>query len=239
MSKKPAPWAASKQRLSEKTAPAFIPQLNVHPYLDAFVGSYQEGLHGERILDGGMMNLVAIGGEGNVGKSTIMNGMALSAMAHHPSLYLSTFDTESSFKTSRMRLLAERYPELEHEDWHSGEGRYQLFSSSSTHTGDKWHEDLRRFCAEKEKDKKMIGTTPFRDLKKEGNVPMTLHYPSLFLLDSLSKFHSGAIIDKLDKNNIDDKENNAVYMQDSLHKTKMLDELSNTLPRSKIGRAHV
>lgn len=234
MANKPAPWASSQKKLSEdgsKTADAFIPQLNVHPYLDAFVGSYQKGLNGEMILDGGLMNLVAIGGEGNVGKSTIINCFALSAMSHHPSLYLSTYDTENSFKTMRMAKLAERYPGLEQEDWASGEGRYQLFSTV-THSGDQWHHDLRQFCKEKEKDKRQVATTPFLDLKKKDGKPMKSYYPSIFILDSLSKFHSGTIIDKLDKNEIDDKENNNIYMQDGLQKTKLLDELSNTLPRS-------
>lgn len=229
-----APWAKSQKKLVEdasKTADAFIPQLNVHPYLDAFVGSYQDGIHGEKILDGGIMNLVALGGEGNVGKSTILNCFALSAMSHHPSLYLSTYDTENSFKTVRMERLAERYPSLSEVDWNTGEGSYQLFTTV-THTGDEWHNMVRKFCKEKEKDKSQTATTPFKDLKKGGSHLMKSYYPSVFILDSLSKFHAGTIIDKMDKNEIDDKENNNLYMQDGLQKTKLLDELSNTLPRS-------
>lgn len=213
-------------------ADANRPQLNIHPILDAFVGTYLEGIHGERILNGGMMHFVGICGKGNTSKSTIANSFMLAAMSHYPNMTISSHDTEGNFSSTRMEQLARMYPELDNEDFHSGSGRYQVTSAIEL-AGNEWFEKYKKFSTMKEKAKDYTMTTPIRDVSvTTGNAPIKIIIPSATCLDSLSKLQTDEISKKLETNEIDDKEQNNVYMADGLHKTRMIDQLPRMLIRS-------
>lgn len=223
-------------------SPAIRPMLNISPLFDAMTGNYADGVRGEKILNGGLMSFVAFVGEGNTSKSTIMNSIAVRILARHLSASASTMDTEGNFQASRMLGLAEQYPELDNEDFLSGEGRYSLTSSIEM-DGEVWFDVLKKFCAEKQKTKDQLGTTPFRDNSiLDKVIALKFHYPTLNLLDSMSEFQTGEMREKMEKNDIDDKALNMYYAQDALQKAKMIGEFPKFLPRSGsfvITTAHV
>lgn len=223
-------------------SPSIRPLLNVAPIIDVVTGSYQKGVNGEYILNGGIMNFVSFVGEGNTMKSTVMNSITTRIMAHHPWIQASTYDTEVNFQATRMAMLASQYPELKDEDWVSGTGRYTLTSKVEMQ-GDDWFEKLKEYGRNKEKAKDQRVTTPFLDAaSKDKKAPLSMLFPNIHLIDSISEFQTSEADKKMEKNAIDDKDLSTYYMNDGMHKTRLITELPKVTIRSSqyvLCTAHV
>lgn len=212
--------------------PSLNCMINVSPIFDVMTGEYVDGVQGEKILNGGLYSLAAIVGEGNTFKSTIMNSCALRVMSRHPFVTVSTYDTEGSFSYQRMNGLSKQYPSLANEDFtgHDPDARYSL-SSVLTLPGDDWWEKVKTFGREKKKVKDALGTTPFKDTYgKNEKDKVKYHYPSIFLLDSLSEFQTTEMKKKMESNDIDSSNLNMYYAQAGLQKSRFVDEIGKIIP---------
>lgn len=206
---------------------------NVNPFWDAITGDYARGVNGEMILNGGLWFLTCVAGQGNVGKSTLMNDIALSVLSNYDSAVFSTFDTENSFRIGRMKHLAQKYTALADEDWYTGAGRYALQSKVEV-ACDKWNETFKQHCTARIKDKgKEMGTTPFLDEAiTDKPTPLKWYYPEIRTIDSLSEFKMTAQIEKSLKTDADDKKMNNYAIEDGRIKTIILHEWSSLTSRA-------
>lgn len=214
----------------ELTSPFKI-MMPLSPIIDVISGSYVEGSQGEMILNGGVMNFTAFAGEGNTMKSTVVNSIILRIMARRPWVTTFAYDTECNFSPARMRSLALRYPELANEDWFTGTMRYSLTSKIET-KGDKWFDTIRDFGKTKEKAKDQWVTTPFLNLTSAKKENLRMLFPSLLTMDSISEFQTEEAEKKVENTEIDDSGLSTYYMNDGMHKTRMITELPKVLIRS-------
>lgn len=217
----------------KQTAPTVRPQVNLDTQYDIITGRYIQGINGEMILNGGASYLTGVIGRGNTFKSTIVNCLLLNAMNRHPSMTLSTYDSEGNFTVARMKHLAMRFPTLESRiSYVNNEGQYTLISISEMQ-GEEWYNSFKDLAEERIKDGKVDqGTTPFVDKSTGKDKPLKAYYPAMTIVDSLSEFTTKRISEKRDGSDVDASDQNNVDMVSNKVKTNMIRELLTILPKS-------
>lgn len=229
------PFTKSRQLRDHvtKTAPTTRVQINLDTLYDTVTGKYVQGVNGDMILNGGTLNLTGVIGRGNTFKSTIVNCLCLKAMSHHPSLTLSTYDSEGNFSIGRMIQLSSRFPGLEGRiSYIKDDGQYTLVSIAEIQ-GEDWYNAYKDLAEERTKDKKNnIGTTPFIDKSSGKDAPLKTYYPSFTIIDSLSEFSTKRLAEKRDGSDVDASDQNNVHLMGNKIKSNMIQELLTVLPNS-------
>lgn len=198
-------------------APKLRPALNCGMLMDIPTGVYQRGKHGESILLGGLAYVEAVGGRGNMGKSTLMNGRILRARHRYRNTTLGIYDTETSLRFHRLNNLSAAINGV----FVDLEDAGVSITDNTVMSGNKWFLGLNSFSEAKLKAKdQFMATTPFIDPKSGKNI--TTLRPSLFGIDSLSQLMTDSVESVFDKTEIGESGANTVYMKGGNAKSQML-----------------
>ena len=191
--------------------------LTVGCLFDIPTGSYLDGIHGEKILNGGIGNLNGIVGVGNSFKSTITHYQSLTAAYRaHGMSNISTYDTEMNMHTWHLSELSLRA--IGH-DWVE-EGKWNI-TDSSLYEGDEWYDIFKEFMKNKKATKGYYIDTNFKD--RDGK-PMKAYIPTITEVDSFSKFSTSDVVKMQDDNKLGEKGANTMHMRQGLQKSRFLDE---------------
>ena len=212
-------------------APPITPVLNIGCLQDIPTGKYYKGRHGEHILMGGLSRVEAVGGRGNMGKSTLLFFRLLTAFRRYRKSLLNPYDTEDTLKFPRLNTLYQSINEGMFLDLEET-GRV-LLTNNTVMTGNKWFLQFNQMAEDKKKNaKSMMGVTPFIHPKTGQNVEMI--YPSLFGVDSLSQLMTDNVEEIFGKNEVGDSKANTVYMRGGNAKTQMLMQLPTITGQSNM-----
>lgn len=212
-----------------KQAEPIVIRLNTYSLFDVYTGTYHEGMRGERILNGGIAPFMGFVAAGNMFKSTIMNDLNLKAFKdHYKNTEFFVYDTENLASYERYKHLAEKidFPaevDFYDESWFS-------MTKSEDMIGNKWFEAFKDYMSVKEKDKKALLKTPFKNPKTGTNVEW--YFPSITMMDSISAFTTDSIESIFDKAETGESERNTLFMKDGIAKTQLMMELKDTLTKS-------
>lgn len=201
-----------------KQIPSVKIMLSVGCLFDIPTGTYLDGVHGEKILNGGIGNLNGIVGVGNCFKSTITHYIAVTAAyrAHNESR-LYTYDTETNMHPWHLGDLS-KY--ATGEDWVDS-GRWSI-TDNSIYEGDAWYDIYKDYLQARAKDKKALVKTNYRD--RDGSNMMTVR-PDTSEVDSFSNFSTSDVVKMQDDNKLGEKGANTMYMRQGLQKSRFLTEM--------------
>ncbi len=207
-------------------APVLSPMLNVGCLQDIPTGKYLRGKHGESILMGGLSRVEGVGGRGNMGKSTFMFFRLLRAFSRYRRSLFNPYDTEDSLRFMRLNALYRSITGMLHDqpDVALEDTGRVLITNNTVMTGNKWFLGLNDMAEDKKKAAKdWTYETPFIDPKTGKYI--TMMYPSLFGIDSMSQLMTDTVEAIFDKNEIGESGANTVYMRGGNAKTQMLMQL--------------
>lgn len=198
--------------------------INIGCLMDIPTGSFIKGLRGENILLGGLGALTGVSGNGNLGKSTILHNMTLSAFNRIMSTTdssLSTYDTEINVHEGRLDKLLERFEYLK--DRNVIETGEWIVTDKSIYYGDKWFEVLKDFLKEKRANAKQNTVdTPF--LSRDKTTPMKILVPTFSEIDSLTDFTTSDVTKMQNENELGESGRNTINMRAGLAKYGFMQE---------------
>lgn len=204
--------------------PTFRPAVNIGCLFDISSGTYEEGKHGEMILNGGLGALTGIVSRPNNFKTAL--GVYMLAMVRRamPGSYSMVYDTEGTLNpVTRFAAIAKHFPEIAAIDF-ANDDQFN-FTDLSQYTGDEFFFTLRKALDDKAKDPKThIRTSPFVDAEKKN---LKCLHPTTAFIDSFSKFIVAAVDEMYAKNKIGDGKNNT----DAMTNGKAKNQLFNQLPQ--------
>lgn len=203
-------------------APNIKVMINIGALLDIPTGTFVEGRHGERILNGGLAFLTGVVGIGNNFKSTFMHYMAVTAAARMgDNTTISTYDTEINVHEWHLTGLQDSIPELKGANLLEN-GRWSITDKTMYH-GDQWYDEVKDFMQLKIKEKaKYSLKTPFKN--REGE-ELKILIPSILEVDSMSEFVTQDVIRMQDDNSLGESGANTVSMRQGLQKNRLLMEI--------------
>lgn len=209
--------------------PAFRPGLNIGGLMDIPTGKYEQGKHGEMILNGGLGSLTGVSSRPNNFKSAICMYMLAMVRRAFPGSYALTYDTEGTLAPySRLATIGEHYDELRDIDWINDE--QFTFTDLSRYSGDEFFKLFRDSLGVKEKESKTyLRTTPFLDIN--GNSKKFL-YPTVGFIDSFSKFQVSAVATMYDKHAIGSGGLNMDAMANGKAKAQLFGQLPQLCAKS-------
>lgn len=217
--------------MSQARRPPFdlIPKIrvayNVGAMFDVPTGSYEIGIHGESILNGGMLPGVGIVGIGNNFKSAIgdfLQFTVMSRFSQHIHIFGIKYDTEMNVTESRQQQLAENVEGLSGNNNPILTGKW-IVSDKARYYGNEWFEIYKAYVKDKIKNSKdYLITTPFvgRDGKQ-----MQILLPTPTTIDSLTKFETQDVADTKDEHELGDSGANTIHMRSGLVKSRLIDEM--------------
>jgi len=204
--------------------PSFRPAVNVGCLMDVSTGHYEEGEHGEMILNGGLGALNGIVSRPNNFKTALGVYMLSMVRRAMPGSHSMVYDTEGTLNpVARFASVAKHCPEIAAIDFNNDP--QFMFTDLSQYTGDEFFFTLRKALDAKAKDPKThMRTSPFKDV--DGQLKKCLH-PTTAFIDSFSKFIVSAVDEMYAKNKIGDGKNNT----DAMTNGKAKNQLFNQLPQ--------
>lgn len=209
--------------------PTFRPALNISCLMDIPTGKYEQGKHGEMVLNGGLGSLTGISSRPNNFKTAI--GVYMLAMVRRafPGSYSLVYDTEGTLSpVSRFTTISEPYPELNVIDWENDD--QFTFTDLSRYSGDEWFKIFRDAVGVKEKESKThFRTSPFLDIN--GNSKKFL-YPTTSFIDSFSKFQVSPVAMMYEKNTIGSSGLNMDAMANGKAKAQLFGQLPQLCART-------
>ena len=195
--------------------------INIGALFDITTGTFEPGIYGEYILNGGLSTLTGFTGIGNSFKSTIMHYQNFTAMSRIKGSYGNTYDTEINVSESRLSTLSSHIPELENEDI-INIGRW-LVTNKIVYPGEKWYEIHKNFCEDKIKNfNKNKVETPFLD--RDLTTLISINLPTFTEIDSFSEFETSDVMKMQDENELGDSGANTLHMRQGLSKMRFLME---------------
>ncbi len=221
--------AVTKFTVKKPTRPKVL--LNVGALMDIPTGILVTGKKGETIINGGCGNIVAVVGQGNTFKSTILNYIMLSAankVAASTDTGMLTYDTEVNLSLERLNDVANKFEYLNNDPIFGDESKDEdpqwVTTDKSEYAADEWVGLLKDNLKEKEKNTKdILDFTSFKDPVTKDVLKMKT--PTFVMIDSLSEFESSRTMDMMENSRADDSSSNMLFMQQGLFKTKFLGEL--------------
>lgn len=219
-----------KFRVKKPTRPKIL--LNVGALMDIPTGILITGKKGETIINGGCGNIMAVVGQGNTFKSTILNYIMLSAankVASTNDTGMLTYDTEINIALERLNDIANKFEYLDRNSVFGDEDKEDSYpqwtiTDKAEYPADEWIGLLKDNIKEKEANKKDVAEfTAFKDLINKDTLKMKT--PTFVMIDSLSEFESSKTMDMMENNRADDSSSNMLFMQQGLFKTKFLSEI--------------
>lgn len=208
------------------SVPSVKVMIAVGSLFDIPTGSFLDGMHGEKCLNGGLGSLTAIVGMGNSYKSTIIHYMCLTAASRMgEDSFIDTYDTEMNVHLWRLKNLTDMIPTISKTEENWIDSKRWTITDSSICSGDVWYDSFKQAMMEKKENAKDYTVdTPFRDkLTKDKCVKIL--FPTFQEIDSLSKFITNDVIKMQDSNKLGDAGANTVSMRQGLQKARLLDEL--------------
>ena len=202
--------------------PAVKLAYNIGCLFDIPSGSYLPGKYGESILNGGLTSFTGVVGIANNFKTTIMDYMKLSVLAHFPESTNNDYDTETNVSEARKQQMAEHIEGLSGDNNPIVNGRWQI-TDDTRYLGNEWYEIQKTFLkGKKAAEKELLRTTPFLD--REGK-PFQAMVPTLTGIDSLTKFQTEDVANMLAGNELGDSGSNTSFMKQGASKARFLADL--------------
>lgn len=199
--------------------------INIGCLMDIPTGFYVKGARGENILLGGLGALTGVSGSGNLGKSSIMHYMSLSAMDRIFSTTetsLGTYDTEMNVHQSRFEELFSKFPYLR--DKNIIQDGYWNITDKSLYLGEKWFEELKIYLDNKKKNAKdVMVTTPFLSNDNTSNIKILV--PTFTEIDSLTDFITSDVLKIQNDNELGESGGNMINMRSGLAKHRLMLEM--------------
>ncbi len=216
--------------------------INLGGLFDIPAGSYQEGIHGESILNGGLTPFTGVVGIANNYKSSLADFFAFTAMSRfidHPHIYGMKYDSENNVTMSRQSQLAEAVEGLSGEKNPVEAGRW-VVSDRSSYIGNEWFEEYKKYVKTKIAGAKdLMVTIPFVD--REGK-QMQWMLPTPACIDSISRFETEDVATMREENELGDSGANTAFMRQGLSKTHMIAQLVGMVAQANtpmIMTAHI
>lgn len=200
--------------------------INLGALLDVPTGVIVTGVKGESIINGGLGQITALVGKGNVYKSTIAHYMMLSAadkIAASKETQMLTYDTEVNVNTDRLNDLASKFEHLpENPTFTEGKNKWIVVDKAS-YTANEWCINLNKYIEEKSVDKNsVVKLEAFLDPYTKK--PMDTLIPTFAEIDSLTEFEPESTVEML-TGDLDSSDTNTYAMKQGLFKTKFLGSL--------------
>ena len=205
-------------------SPTIRMMFNVGAGLDIPTGTYVKGAKGEMILNGGLSNLSAIVGRGNMYKSSVAYYMAMSVadrMFSTARAYINVYDTEINLQDNSIRRFFNGFDNLKNVDI-INEGMLDI-TDRVIYPADKWYNILKDFMNNKVDNKEYLIDTPFLD--RDGKSLIKIPIPSMTIVDSFTKFSTSYDDKLLDENELGDSGTNMSYVRQGGAKAKFLSEI--------------
>lgn len=207
---------------SQFKKPTFRPAINLGALLDIPTGKYEQGKHGEMIMNGGLSSLTGIASRPNNFKTALAIYMLAAARRAMPGCSAIAYDTEGTLNgTTRLDALSKAMPEISHIDWENDE--QYMFTDLSRYSGDEFFTLFRTVVGEKTKNEKLyMRTSPFIGIDGENKKML---YPSIGLIDSFSKFIISEIQETYEKHAIGSAKLNTTDMSNGKAKKQLFNQL--------------
>lgn len=219
----------------------FSPSLNIGCLHDIPTGIYLKGIHGENLLSGGMSNINAMCGRGNMYKTAFLLYWMLSILDRYISC-CNFYDCEDTMQLMRIVKHARKMLNyLLSKSW-DDESFFKLTRGKDV-DGTEWFTWLKSISELRSKlPKDQVFETPFLD--KEGK-KIKILFPFVTVIDSFSMFYTKGV-EKIQEKGIGESERNMEFMRDGSAKTQMLRELNRvntkggiyTLMSAHVGDEH-
>lgn len=190
--------------------------------MDIISGFWLQGKYGEYILNGGLGQLNATVGKGNMFKTTILLYRVLRAMARIKGSTGSHYDTEINVHVDRIVHLANMIREFEGEDIVLS-GRWNI-TDRRIYTGDQWYDNTKEFLENKiANGSKIMVRTPFMNRERTDFIEMLM--PTFGLMDSITEFITKDVVKMQDDYSLGDSKAQTAHMRQGLQKSRLLMEL--------------
>lgn len=214
---------------SEIQASDISTKLNTNTVFDHYCGKYVQGAHGESILNGGIAPINGIVGPNNNNKSTIADGLNLSAFDTYYPAACTMMMNETEGSRTRQDI-EDRMPRCYENLMLAGVAdnqRIMLTNQTKVFGEEYWEKRLAYGQAKREK-KGMEVETQFVDRK--GNYIKAM-LPTIEFIDSWSMMSFNATDLKAKKGDVSDKTRNMIFMNEGMYKTRILREMPRVNPR--------
>ena len=183
---------------------------NVGCTFDIMGGDAVKGSRGETIINGGFGGMVAVVGEANVGKTTLLAFLALTCTARYSSFNFQ-FDSEGTGQVTRIIKLGSYIQDLDPLEL-IAEDTQQYFRTDNKIDGPTWHTSVVDWAKEASgfsKKKYKHIETPF--LNPKGVVIHDLRKHTA-TIDSITYFKTSDQVDKVEGVEAGDSKKNMMYM---------------------------
>lgn len=203
-------------------APVVKALINIGALMDIPTGAWITGIHGEKILNGGLACLTGLTGIGNNFKSTIMHYMLMSAISRigiSEHTNCSSYDTELNMHEQHIKDLSKNFEFFKDKDIFNDQ--YWVITDSTKYRANKWFEVLKEYLDQKRKEKDLVVNSPFMD--RNGQL-MPMIVPSFGEIDSFTEFQSDSEAKLLEENELGGAGANTYHMRAGLIKARFLSE---------------
>lgn len=205
------------------------PKMNTNTIIDHFSGKYVTGAHGESILNGGIAAINGIVGGNNQNKSTIADGLQLSAFDNYYPAAATMMVNET--EGSRTRQDMEDRMSVHFENLRLAglaDNPRMMLTNQTKMFGEEYWEKRLEYGTKKREKKKLMVETQFVD--RRGNHIKAM-LPTFESIDSWSMMSFNATDLKMKKGDVSDKTRNMIFMNEGMYKTRILREMPRVNPR--------
>ena len=193
----------------------FTVYLNTGTLLDLACGAVLE-TRDHFTVNGGLSNIVGIGGRSQTYKSSIMDGLIARAMSIYTDVQCVVFDTENS------KPGIDRYDDLAM-DGRTISDRIRLYDTT-TDDLNSFHDKIKSIVDYKKKHlKEMMVETPFID--EHTHRPITMPIPTIIAIDSFTMAGANSETESIEDNALDDSALNTIWMKSGKNKTLFMLQL--------------
>lgn len=216
-----------------KKAEHLAPMFNVGAGMDIITGTWETGIHGESILNGGLSQLSGYTGMGNMYKTAVMLYKLLMAMSRiHAQSTCSVYETEMNTQGNRINMLSRNMPEFHGEDLIMTER--MVMTNRAIYEGGEWYDTTKDWLSDKcdlaAKNKEMKAKLPF--LKKGTMELMEMVIPTFGGLDSFTDFVTKDAAKMSDDTTLGDSGAETMFMKQGISKLRLLSEYPPLLHRA-------
>lgn len=209
MAKRPIPKVANASDYVQETNPNLM--YNVDGPFNIMGGDFMLGSRGEAIINGGYGGMVAVVGEANVGKTTLLAFLALITNVRYGS-FTFQFDSEGTGQVNRVVKLGEYIQDFD-PDYLLNPDSQQFFRTDSKIDGPTWHTGVVDWAKESSgynKKKYNYLETPFTNRRNEVIYDLRRHQA---MIDSITYFKTSKQVDTAEDVEAGDAKKNTYYMQ--------------------------
>lgn len=213
-----------KLGLDLKSIPPVRATINIGALFDIPTGSYQEGFHGESILNGGLPSFEGMVGLGNLGKSTFTWHTLLTANFRMGNLgSILVYDTENTIEQWRIKEYINTVTGDVNNTWLE-DGSVSIYGYAD-YSGDVFFDKIKDYLDNRKQEKNLDVSTPFVDKRSGQKEMMKIKEPSFVFIDSLSRFETKDVLKMQDDNSLGDSGANTMAMRQAAQRSRLVNEL--------------